>query len=112
MDADVGVGLEVGHVVVGAGGRSGVRQSRGRLARRRSHASDAPRPAGPRQMAVAVLAAGEHRGKGVLRPWPVPLSRVGVRGRTTAPEFRFLTWALSCSDDLTGPLPCLDSRVG
>jgi hypothetical protein len=96
VDADVGVGLEVGHVVVGAGRRRGMRRRRrGGLVRRGPRAPDAPRPARvrARQVAVAVGTAGEHRGfrggKGVSAAVACGLPRVGRgTGVETANCFR------------------------
>ena len=76
MHADVGVGPEVGHVIVGARRGGGVRlHRRGPLSRWSSDAPAAeaspPRPARPRQVAVAVSTAGKHEGESVVA------SRVG-----------------------------------
>ena len=68
MDADVGVGLEVGHVIVGTRRGGGVRlHRRGPLSRWSPDAPAAeaspPRPARPWQVAVAVGTAGKHEGE-------------------------------------------------
>ena len=71
MHADVGVGPEVGHVIVGARRGGGVRlHRRGPLPRWSPDAPAAeaspPRPARPRQVAVAVSTAGKHEGESVV----------------------------------------------
>ena len=70
MHADVGVGPEVGHVIVGARRGGGVRlHRRGPLPRWSPDAPAAeaspPRPARPWQVAVAVAVgtAGKHEGE-------------------------------------------------
>ena len=71
MHADVGVGPEVGHVIVGARRGGGVRlHRRGPLTRWSPDAPAAeaspPRPVWPRQVAVAVSTAGKHEGESVV----------------------------------------------
>jgi hypothetical protein len=111
VDSDVGVRLEVGDVVVGARRRRGVRLRRlsQRVPRGYAAKSGAPRPARPRQVAVAVGTAGEHRGrKGKVLGVSVPDDSLGPRqslgsslGRISGAQ---MMWQLKQAQPLTESL--------